>query len=132
MRASPRTWPSIRMNRLSTDALAFACMLAIYPYGVPVSRSRSRGTDRSGHGPFGLLLTHRPWRGQRKHRYRSRMWDDGRSGEDAASAYARGPRVLLLLGWLPRQVHRRSRKVFAQERRRGGTGSAAGHDLFLP
>src|SRR5262249_43379031 len=38
MRASPRTWPSIRLSRLSTDALALACMLAIYPYGVSVSR----------------------------------------------------------------------------------------------
>src|SRR5215469_10346647 len=37
MRASPRTWPSIRLSRLSTDVLALACMPAIYPHGVSAS-----------------------------------------------------------------------------------------------
>src|SRR5215472_1816329 len=38
MRARPRTWPSIRRRRLSTELLAFARMRPIYPYGVCVSR----------------------------------------------------------------------------------------------
>src|SRR5580692_13000718 len=38
MRARPRTWPSIRLRRLSTDVLASGRMPAIYPYRVPVSR----------------------------------------------------------------------------------------------
>src|ERR1700722_4215362 len=38
MRASPRTWPSIRFRRLSTDVLASGRMPAIYPYRVSVSR----------------------------------------------------------------------------------------------
>src|SRR5579862_6831456 len=38
MRASPRTWPSIRFRRFNTDVLASGCMAAIYPYRVPVSR----------------------------------------------------------------------------------------------
>src|SRR5580704_11305820 len=38
MRASPRTWPSIRFRRLSTDVLATGRMPSIYPYGVTVSR----------------------------------------------------------------------------------------------
>src|SRR5579872_2298632 len=38
MRARPRTWPSIRFSRFNTALLAFACMTAIYPYRVSVSR----------------------------------------------------------------------------------------------
>src|SRR5258708_2456032 len=41
MRASPRTWPSIRLRRLSTDVLASGRMPAIYPYRVSVSRDFS-------------------------------------------------------------------------------------------
>src|SRR5271169_2076470 len=37
MRARPRTWPSIRFRRLSTDDLARGLMPSIYPYGVMVS-----------------------------------------------------------------------------------------------
>ena len=39
MRPSPRTCPSIRFSRLSTDVLALACMTAIYPYRVSVARN---------------------------------------------------------------------------------------------
>src|SRR6516162_734936 len=39
MRARPRTWPSIRRRRLSTELLAFARMRPIYPYGVCDSRA---------------------------------------------------------------------------------------------
>src|SRR5580658_3795793 len=52
MRASPRTWPSIRLRRLSTDDLAMACMAAIYPYRVPVSRA-NRGPGRKPSRSFG-------------------------------------------------------------------------------
>src|SRR5580700_9048347 len=48
MRASPRTWPSIRLRRLSTDVLASGRMPAIYPYRVPVSREFST-VDHSTH-----------------------------------------------------------------------------------
>src|SRR5277367_4323647 len=48
MRASPRTWPSIRFKRFSTDVLASGCMLRIYPYRVPVSSSRPT-MDHSHH-----------------------------------------------------------------------------------
>src|SRR6185295_18822425 len=41
MRASPRTWPSLRPSLFSVVALASCCMVAIYPYGVSVS-SRKR------------------------------------------------------------------------------------------
>ena len=43
-----------------------------------------------------------------------------------------GHDVLLLLGRLPRQIRRRSRKISATRRGRRGTGCAAGHDLYLP
>src|SRR5688500_1487817 len=39
MRASPRTWPSIRFNLFTTWALASFCMGAIYPYRVYEARS---------------------------------------------------------------------------------------------
>src|SRR3984957_14270657 len=48
MRASPRTWPSILLRRLSTDVLASGRMPAIYPYGVSVSREFST-VDHSTH-----------------------------------------------------------------------------------
>src|SRR5580700_4451602 len=48
MRASPRTWPSILLRRLSTDVLASGRMPAIYPYRVSVSREFST-VDRSTH-----------------------------------------------------------------------------------
>src|SRR5580693_4731952 len=48
MRARPRTWPSIRLRRLSTDVLASGRMPAIYPYRVPVSREFS-AVDHSTH-----------------------------------------------------------------------------------
>ena len=86
-------------------------MLAIYPYGVPVSRVPFKRYRQVRPWPIRIAAHVLPWRGQRKHRYRSGMRDDGRSGEDAASAHARGPRVLLLLGRLPRQIHRRSGKI---------------------
>src|SRR5580698_9986792 len=48
MRASPRTWPSIRLRRLSTEVLASGRMPAIYPYRVSVSRDFST-VDHSPH-----------------------------------------------------------------------------------
>src|SRR4029077_18752105 len=47
MRASPRTWPSIRRNLFSVVVLASPRMTAIYPYGVSVS---SQMTHAHGHG----------------------------------------------------------------------------------
>src|ERR1700686_3179943 len=51
MRARPRTWPSIRLRRLSTDVLASGRMPAIYPYRVSVSRDFKRivTVDHSTH-----------------------------------------------------------------------------------
>src|SRR5215470_6218593 len=39
MRASPRTWPSIRFSRFITDVLAAVCIPHIYPLRVCTSRS---------------------------------------------------------------------------------------------
>src|SRR5262249_3006669 len=40
MRAMPRTWPSIRLNRLAQDALISLRMRAIYPQRVSVATPR--------------------------------------------------------------------------------------------
>src|SRR6185312_5357682 len=53
MRASPRTWPSMRLSRLSTDVLATGCMPAIYPYRVSVSRFFAMDHAHSTHPPAG-------------------------------------------------------------------------------
>src|ERR1041384_936335 len=49
MRASPRTWPSMRPNLFSVVALASACMPVIYPRGVSDSSRMTHAHDH--HGP---------------------------------------------------------------------------------
>src|SRR2546422_3101752 len=58
MRASPRTWPSIRCRRLSTGLLASVRMRAIYPYPVWVSRAKSTSAMADTHSRSGENETH--------------------------------------------------------------------------
>src|SRR5580704_7177382 len=50
MRASPRTWPSIRFSRRNEVALACSLMSAIYPYRVLVSIDQM-AHDHHRHSP---------------------------------------------------------------------------------
>ena len=76
MRARPRTWPSIRLSRLSTDVLASARMPSIYPYGYPF---------QAGIASWNALSA---FADGRRDRHRSGLRHDGRSGEEPAPAHA--------------------------------------------
>src|SRR5580693_145451 len=98
MRASPRTWPSIRLRRLSTDVLASDRMRRIYPYGVTVSRRIYRGQSGTLAKPS-------------DDRDRPGLRHAGRVREDPTPLRAPRTRVLFLLRRMPQQVYCRSEKI---------------------
>src|ERR1700733_7565176 len=80
MRASPRTWPSIRWKRFSTDVLATARMPFIYPYWVSVSRGgvlhqafRSRSAAPTAIDPV-CGMTVDPATSRHRHDYRDQTY----------------------------------------------------------
>src|ERR1044071_3552154 len=94
MRASPRTWPSIRRKRLSTEVLALVRMLLIYPLGVCDFKGHDRA--RAGAAFIGD---------------RSGLRDEGRSCEFAVPPPLCRAAVPLLLGKLRAKIRRTSRKL---------------------
>src|SRR5579862_1309560 len=60
MRDKPRTWPSIRLRRLSTELLATARMPFIYPYRVPVSSRPPIIMEHAVHSCHGAAAPLRP------------------------------------------------------------------------
>src|SRR5215469_15486748 len=113
MRASPRTWPSIRRKRLSTDALAMVRIPPIYPLGVYSSRL-------SGRAPAGAVCKS----------YRSGLRDESRSREVATPPPARREPLSFLLGKLPDQIRSRAREISFPARPLAAI--AVRHDLHLP
>ena len=125
MRASPRTWPSIRFSRFSAVALGLLSHDRYIPLrGIGFKRTHEWHEQSS-------RARSRPRRPRRRRRARSGLRHDGRSAHRQASPPAPGPCLLLLLGRLPHQVRRRSGEVSEQgrTRRRAGAGR---RDLHLP
>ena len=119
MRASPRTWPSIRCRRLRQACLISRFIAVIYPYGVWVARSSHM--PATGHAPPAFdrataRVCHRDGN-------RSRLRHAGRSARHTTSRRASGSPLLLLLCRLSGQVYRGPRQISRPASRSEGAAS---------